>query len=946
MKFEFGLLTDHEYFSKPQSSMGEMRGGPEALLRRLELELGIPVIETHVIDRLMAYRRCIEESDTVDCFYHRSFEKDTLGVTHILLDWRDEWYLSGWSGVIDSLHASERNTRLAQIVKIEKLARTSVPLGHGQRLNRVLQEFEKGLVTQIDTLILLDRFEYLPHLWQQVVQKIGFTESECIEFKPVADKGSDLYKVQSEVCDILNPNFEANADMVKLSGDDSILALRSSSRDVTARAIAEILQDEAERFNSLVIAEDVGIVLDNALERGGLPRCGFEHLSQFRAISQVIRLSLALMWKPIRPTLLLQFLIHPVGPLSRFVSRSLSSVVSNEPGIGGPAWQETVDVLKQRISETQDDQALAEVAIGQLETQLQYWFYSERYDAREGAPVEALIERCNRCGEWLRKLAHADQSSVEIDANDTEEDEVNQISEDASVIDSVLNVTAEDPAFDPIQEMYVQAYRQYERVFDGLNQMYDEGQKTLSKRELDFLLDEFLSPLPDPSRFGEALHVSGSTHPGAVVEYFDQIIWWDIRSTSRRNTLPWTDEEIEILAANEVKLESEDIRLRRQTESALRPLMNCRSRFLMISHPSSANYMPHLLQTMLKSRFEGVQEFTIEPSFDAATRSALDKLAIKVESLTPKPLPAPAAYWDVSNARLVMREKESYSSLDTLFNTPHAYVIDYMAKLRRSLAGDMRDEQALRGNLAHLVLKQFFEEGPDWHDASKDVLDAFVAERLPKLIDTVGAVFNEPGKRSSVVDLEFQISRALRSLVAHLRTSKVKITRILPEHEVNEPYSFKGVELGGMIDLLIGTDKGELVIDVKWGGEGFRVQQLRENSYLQLATYAYLRKKSLDTKNWPWFAFFIIQTGQIVAPDGSIFPNARVVAPEGDEGIEELWERMNATYGWRRNQLESGNIEVNSTLTETEMHVRPEKVLQTIEPSPFELNGSLLGWRE
>ena len=72
-----------------------------------------------------------------------------------------------------------------------------------------------------------------------------------------------------------------------LRGDGTFVVLRGASRDITAQAVAEsiVAAGAAAATNAiLVIAEHDGIILDNAMERAGLPRAGFQHYSRFRAV--------------------------------------------------------------------------------------------------------------------------------------------------------------------------------------------------------------------------------------------------------------------------------------------------------------------------------------------------------------------------------------------------------------------------------------------------------------------------------------------------------------------------------------------------------------------------------------------------------------------------------------------------------------------------------------
>jgi hypothetical protein len=83
---------------------------------------------------------------------------------------------------------------------------------------------------------------------------------------------------------------------------------------------------------------------------------------------------------------------------------------------------------------------------------------------------------------------------------------------------------------------------------------------------------------------------------------------------------------------------------------------------------------------------------------------------------------------------------------------------------------------------------------------------------------------------------------------------------------------------------------------------------------LQLATYAFLRRTPAGA--WPYQAFYIAATGNVVAPDRTVFPHALVAASATGETIDVLWQRVTSTYRWRRAQLAAGRIECTAEGTE------------------------------
>jgi hypothetical protein len=178
----------------------------------------------------------------------------------------------------------------------------------------------------------------------------------------------------------------------------------------------------------------------------------------------------------------------------------------------------------------------------------------------------------------------------------------------------------------------------------------------------------------------------------------------------------------------------------------------------------------------------------------------------------------------------------------------------------------------------------------------------------------------QPGQAVQRERVATAIERSLFSLLRHLRSAD--IVTVAPEFEAGAP--FKDNDVAGKIDLLL-TDSKErdIVLDVKWGGERYRGDALRANTYLQLATYAYLRRGNPDSKrtSWPHTAYFIVETGNVLAQDNTVFPNAKGFSAEEGGGVEDLWRRVSRTYDWRWQQLAQGKVEVVAEGTDPDPEV-------------------------
>ena len=458
MIIDFGLALDGLQPVRPVTGIGAVALGPARLLDLLELRLGLPPVLAHPGEALLAYRACLAELDNAARFYHRSFAVDPMGVARALLDWRAQWHEAGWTGTF----AGASSPRLADMADVERIASTRVPLDAGQRLQRVAQALERKLVPQIERILLHDEIGELPVVWRRVLAHLEVaakaapttaavsttTAPRTMPRRPAVPLGTtgDLFGApavhevsrdeEGKLTDLERvkrallasavaakaaptgaaptgatlpgaaPTQSAPRERELLAGDASFVVVRGISRDLSAQAIAEHLLKSDARADAVVIAEHDGIILDNAFERVGLPRAGFQHHSQFRAVAQVLKLCLGLVWEPISPHLLLQFLIHPVGPLPAHARSTLAEAVASEPGIGGTAWRKALATIAERM---QSKFGRSPADTQKLREDITYWLECERFEPNTGAPINMLIEQI------VAKAMGSDVSTVVCD---------------------------------------------------------------------------------------------------------------------------------------------------------------------------------------------------------------------------------------------------------------------------------------------------------------------------------------------------------------------------------------------------------------------------------------------------------------------------------------------------------------------------------------------------
>ena len=496
MHIVFGLHLDGLQPRPPQTSVGAATLGPLGLLEVLETQLGLPAPEVHPSEAAFAYLRCLREATSSNRFFHRSLEVDPVNVARTLLRWREQWYEAGWDGTFPDGAAA----RLADMAVVEELARDHVPLGFGQRLQRISQALAKR-TTQTARIELYTPIGDFPHAWQRVLAALPCEVAPGLDLSPSGRPGSDLALVQTRLLALAGADGIGVPAPETLQGDGSLLVVKSASRDLSADAIAEFLLATVEDAQTLLVAEHDGSILDNAFERAGLPRCGFSNHARFRAAPQVLRLGLALLWEPVDPRRILQFLMHSTGPLPTWVRSRIAGAVAESPGIGGPKWIEAL----RWIERTQREQHEAtEEEIRELRANVEFWLEGERYDFRSGAPLDVLGARIQRVASWAAMRLNTAADGAEA-------------------------------------TLFAAAHAQAEALLAGLQ---DLARERVPRLELERLIDEVNTAAPDPSFFGEAGHVRATTSPCAVTSLWPTVVWWNLAPPPTGVSYPWSRREL------------------------------------------------------------------------------------------------------------------------------------------------------------------------------------------------------------------------------------------------------------------------------------------------------------------------------------------------------------------------------------------------------------------
>lgn len=863
MKITFGLALDGYESPEPKNSIGEFITGPSGFLEVLETRLGLGSKWPTQALRVVQYQQCLEEAaNSKQMFYSSSFEKDALAVSQTLLGWRDEWLIAGWNGT----SASSDSKRLRDMAEVEMLARQKLGAGVAERLQSVIAALDTRQ-PGIAEVCLTDPLNAFPKAWQDVLNRLPITQAAEDKWEnTTAEAGSDLASLQ---------NALLNNTTATIRGDGSLFVIEAHNDHTLSRTLGECLGN-ADAWGgkcTSIITGKHGAALDDGLKLANLPITGSSNNSQWRPATQVLRLALSLLWKPLDPHRLLEFLTHPVCPVRQPLRSNLAKVVANTPGLGGPDWSNIIEKARTYAIEQADGNA--DAGKGVIES-IKTWLTPERFDPSEGALAAKLAEHCARVARWAAKRAN------------------------------MPNIT------DAQKSSLVAAQMQAASAVEAIDEIAKAGSETLTKLQLERLIDQVTScggARPDIN--AECGHINVLRDAAAAIEPVERVVWWDFSPPDLPHKWPWTPDEIEQLRNHGVTLSSVDNMLQLAAKTWLRPVMAA-TRQLVLVMPKQRGidaFKHHPLwdQILVATKDTQIPKLNIDQHFESGNTHPWMPFNSSVVEY--RELPKRKRWWRVNDGDLLSaRELESYSSLSNFIHTPHKWVLYYKAKLSQGSLANIDEGNRLKGSLIHRLFEWLFTSDEfDWRTATEESLKRWIGDHFSTLLEQEGANYLLPGKGREAASLQATAISAAWALVGHLRSAQVHSV----EMEKHVEGAFFGGAIAGNIDMLISSpDEGEAVLDLKWGWFKYRKQELQENRQLQLAVYSVMRQQS--THRWPSEAYFILDEGRMAAQNNYYFEQATVCTPQEEyANSQTLWAAFRQSWDWRRAQLDGGIIEIN-----------------------------------
>ena len=456
------------------------------MLGILESQLGLIADSVPQSRRVVQYLDCLKRCDHSARFYHRSLEADELGTAATLLAWRDQWHLFGWDAEVKSTATG----RLSDMADVEYIACEKVASSVGERLATILPVMEHR-PPSISNVMLVAPLATYPKRWQQVLSRLPI---ELTPLEVVPHGELFLHTLQDRLRRAQSGETFTDEDRLSYRADGSVVVVRAETRLLASRWLADRMAQGID--DGALVASDGAALLDEILVSAGQARHGLGESSAYRPALQLLPMALALLWAPLDFNVLISFLSHPISPVRSYARRQLAGKLSSKPGIGGDEWE---NVLAQIDAHYGDEAAI-------VREQIRAWIDHPRFDQKTGVPVDDVMSRAKKLADYFR-VHLGDQ------------DEAKRASWNAG-------------------------FSQSTSFMLSLDQLQKSGTSIIRPRQLQKLLTQATSRgATNPKLVAEVGAIAVVSEPSALIESFEQVIWWQPVMPVIPKSYPWSISE-------------------------------------------------------------------------------------------------------------------------------------------------------------------------------------------------------------------------------------------------------------------------------------------------------------------------------------------------------------------------------------------------------------------
>lgn len=927
MQIELGWSLDGAAWgdaSAGRAAAGRLRQGPRGLLTLLQGRLGLTHPAVEPVVRTTQYLRLVQQHlaelpDPSDFWPAASMRTDPWSTAALLLRLRDAAVEAGWDagesadrpgeGAGGSAGVRALPPRLAALAVLEGRVVVGMPgtedgAGRPATLSpgaaddlrevhaelRALREGGAGWPLGITAITLTEDPSRLPGRWPSLLGELA-AAGVAVEVDPSpASSAPALHVVECR------EEFSAAEVAARLLAADTTPATGTGDSEPGEPAPDSPTTDDAAPGTTVLATSDTS-VLDQALRRRGLPPVGLVDRSADRAPQQLLGLFLDVAIAPVDVHQLAALLdlrilpapedaAEPVGLVPAAARRRLLRALTQEPGIGGPAWRDALDRLAQDVQEAPAERRGA--ADRALEA-------AHALDALVTDPLQpealtpaALDRRLDWLTARLRAVARGESELTAVLAQ----------------TETIREVLALLPPGTPLRRR-------------TLGQIVEAcaagGTSPLSRREV--------TPWAVTSS-------PAQLRPGT------RVLWWAPGEDGIRPSPRWDPSEVAALAAAGARVPTPEESVALQVEAAGRGLRGAAEVIAVLpgrvreQAPPPSGLLADLEATA------GTPRLTPEDLVDGEVwRLAGRSRPLHRPGVPPAGEPAPPRRRIAPGSVAARPERLSFTQLDSLLGCPHHWMLEHRLGVRPAAVAALPTGSRMIGSLVHAVVEQLVGETLDPARGGTP-LEAPAAARIGSTFDALvpqlASELDLPGRATERAEIRERAVRSLHTLFARAARAGLRITGSERRFELPLPIPLPDgtthtATFVGSRDLDARDATGRAtVLDLKWSRSRRRYGDLYDTGEaIQLASYAWAlgqedpatdpadpaaptRAAPADAVTEPAaVGYFLLRSGEFVAADPELDPHRRTPMD-----TEDTWARALTATGRVLAEIAHGEVRI------------------------------------
>ncbi len=860
-KIIFGISLDASTFHEKE---GVYFFGQKDFLRWLEQQLGFAwPAKNYQWLRTTFFRKVLFAylAEKQDVFFANSFEVDSYGATEAILALRDELRLALWNFESDE-NAPKRLKDLSDLEAFtnEFLIKKGKPSysrilnnGFADRFIEVESDLDAEILQGVE-ITLVEPLHLLPVHWQR------FFKSLMDEGVTVLDKDlipSVLGEPKKERNDLgaltkIIQEQSFKGEKVKLKGDGSLLIYQVPRDYDGIESISFHYQSKQKELPFFIMPPELKLP-DLIFESDGLPVSGNSSVSDLRPSQQLIKLAHSFLWFPVDLGKILEFLNLPYSPLHNHLSARLGDALQQRPGFDNDNWAHALSNFQNSTHIEDEDKAKAMF-------EYRFWFERKTYSQKARVPKAEVFSLYQHLVAWAKSRLGSTYAGA----------------------------------------IYHSIYRLSLDLLDLLDALEEE---TVSLLELEKLTQIVIQATPATFKKREVGASNFSQNPGAIVFPAKEIIWFNFVATGN-DYIPTkcVKKEIDFLTNKGVilTLPASQNKLRRWMRYQPFYLTQDRLIFVVPEKVEGKYADKHPLHFELEAMIENIEVITVSNKSDLFAQRPMENVLPKSDFYEP-PLT------QINPVEVASPDNQfSVTGLETFLYYPHTWVLRKQMKLYGSSLKKIKEVNAIMGNIAHKAFELMMLK--ELHLADNEEISEWFGPIFMNLIKAEGLPFLEYGKEPDLAAFRKKLFLSLLSFVHAIRENGWKVVAL--EETLTGKLGVNPIK--GITDVVLERNGQFLIVDLKWGGKGYRKLMFKNKEDIQLMLYAKYFGKETE---WLDTCFYIIKDSLFLTRQDGLFKAADLVPAKNlsSEVYDEMYGKLLKTLDWRFEQLKNGQLELRIT---------------------------------